>query len=175
MTTKKDTHKPLLTQDRLRELLDYNPDTGVFKWKNRPNRQPERIVNCAGSVNPKGYRRIQIDGIPYYAHRLAFLWVVGFMPKVVDHIDRNRQNNSFNNLRPATTSENNANSEKRKSTNNPYKGCSYKKKKNKWVAYISINGVCKHLGYYDTPEEAAQKYNEEAGKRWKGFANGSKL
>ena len=83
----------MLTQDRLKEVIRYDPESGILSWK-------KKTANCtkvgaeAGCLNPNGYREIKIDGTSYKSHRLAWLYVHGYFPeKFIDHIDRNRSNN----------------------------------------------------------------------------------
>ena len=91
-----------LTAERLRGLLEYDGTTGVFHWKGTGER--------AGSIQDKGYRTIEIGGRSYYAHRLAWLYTYGSWPNdELDHIDRNKDNNSISNLRDVSRSENNRN------------------------------------------------------------------
>lgn len=87
----------MLTVERLRELLDYDPETGVFRWK-EPRRKC-RVGEVAGSLRKDGYVKIQVDGRFYQAHRLAWLCVYGVWPSAIDHIDGNRANNAIANLR----------------------------------------------------------------------------
>ena len=92
--------KPLPSQDCLRELFDYNPETGVLSWKvSRSNRV--KVGGEAGRSLPNGYREVRIDLVGYYTHRLVWCWMTGEDPGVmqIDHIDRNKSNNSWVNLR----------------------------------------------------------------------------
>jgi hypothetical protein len=95
-----------LTQQRLHELLHYDPSTGAFTWRVAPNR---RIIagSVAGVTETNGYRRIRIDGRQYGAHRLAWLYMHGeFPPNDIDHINRTRDDNRSTNLRAVTRKEN---------------------------------------------------------------------
>ena len=94
------TNEPLLTQDGLRQLLNYDPDMGAFTW--RQGRGPVRAGGVAGCLTRKGYRRIQIDGQNYMAHRLAWLYMYGsWPPEQIDHINEIKSDNRLDNLRLA--------------------------------------------------------------------------
>jgi len=91
-----------LSAERVRSLLEYNPDTGHLYWKSDGRR--------AGSIQDKGYRTIEIDGRSYYAHRIAWLHYTGSWPdNELDHKNREKDDNSIENLRDVTRSENNKN------------------------------------------------------------------
>lgn len=148
--------KVMLTQERLKELLSYDPDTGFFVWSvNRSNFVSAGVE--AGSIDSEGYRRIMIDSKSYKAHRLAWLYVNGDWPELqIDHIDHNRANNEWANLRD-TTSLGNARNQKIYKTNKS--GCTgvlwHKKDKN-WQASIRIKGKLKHLGSFKDINKAIE-------------------
>lgn len=162
----------MLTAELLRELLDYDRETGIFTW--RIDRQGgARAGRVAGSFGGHKYQRIHVAGELHYAHRLAWLYVTGEWPSdQIDHIDRDKANNSFANLRPATCSQNGANSGPRKKNTSGYKGVSLHKRTNKWVAYIRAPGrqTSTNLGYFDTPEAANEAYCAAAEKHYGEFA-----
>ena len=86
-----------ITQNRLKEILHYNQNTGVFTWTSNA---PRNRMRSAGYKNNIGYIRIRCDGILYLAHRLAWLYVYGKLPKLdIDHIDKNPSNNKISNIR----------------------------------------------------------------------------
>ena len=144
----------MVTQARLKELLDYNPDTGVFTW--RVSRGSVKSGSVAGSENSEGYLQIRIYGKPYRAHRLAWLYTHGEFPTgQLDHINRVRTDNRISNLRAATNAENTQNRSKRSDNTSGVIGVSWHKRIGKWLAHIKLNGRLKHLGYYGTIEEAA--------------------
>lgn len=97
------------------------------------------------------YHCVCLNGKQYKTHRLIFLMFHGYLPKYIDHIDRNKLNNRIENLRETTKSENALNSER-----SDKGGVSYKKDKKKWRAYVKENGVQKHLGCFLTEKEARQ-------------------
>jgi len=155
-----------LTADQLREVLDYSPDTGVFRWKKRISIRIE-VGQEAGS---RGEGRIEIGvyGHNYLAHRLAWLWMTGEWPsKQVDHKDVDGLNNRWANLRLATHSENVRNSGRRRNNTSGYKGVSFAPKERKWHARIMANRELHLLGYFDRKEDAAAAY-AEAAKRLHG-------
>ncbi len=120
---------------RLKSLIDYCPETGEFTWKNgKP----------AGSVNDNGYLIIGIDYTRYRAHRLAFLFIHGYMPDQVDHEDHDTLNNRGNNLRDATHAENMQN--RGMHENNTSGCCGVYPSRNKWRAEIRVNNKKVGLG-----------------------------
>lgn len=157
------------SQGRVRELLDYNADTGMFCWRLSVGSRA-RIGAHAGSVAKNGYRSIRVDGTLYYAHRLAFVWMNGDCPNQIDHKDRNRSNNAWNNLRAANHSQNQANQKISRKNTSGAKGVSWLKVDKKWRAYITVNGVKKHLGRFDNRSEAIAAYAEAASEKFGCFA-----
>lgn len=152
-----------LTQERLKELLSYNPETGEFVWKvKRNNRIP--IGSIAGAPNNDGYVQIRIDRKLHSAHRLAFLYMTGEWPakEHVDHIDRNPTNNKWSNLREATRSENFFNKLRQSNNRSGHKGVHWDKKKNKWWARITHEYTVFHLGFFDDLAEAAAAFEGAA-------------
>ena len=147
-----------LTQERLQELLSYDPDTGIFT--NLKSRGTAKIGSVAGTKNSIGYVCIQIDSKKYLAHRLAWLYVHGNFPeKYLDHMNEIRDDNRIINLRLATNQENqhNRSSAKQDGTSG-YLGVGWHKQHGKWIARIQLNGRRKHLGLFNTAEEASKAY-----------------
>ena len=145
-----------MTQDRLKELLSYNPNTGVFTWKKAKGGCPPG--KKAGSVNSRGYLFIGIDGQIYRAHRLAWLWVNGCWPASgLDHKNGDQLDNRIANLREANQWQNSANSKTRR---NGLKGVG--KTFSGWMAKIRSEGKEFYLGHFRTEEEAHQAYCEAA-------------
>ena len=154
-----------LTVERLRGVLDYDPKTGVFCW--RQNRYRKRIGTVAGYRCSSGHLQIRIDGRAYLAHRLAWLHVYGRWPaEQLDHRDTVRTHNWLDNLREATHAQNQQNSRpKRKGV---LKGVWLKD--GKWATAIRVDGFRIHLGYFDTAEAAHVAYVAAASKHHGEFA-----
>jgi hypothetical protein len=149
----------MLTQERLKELLDYDPETGVFVWRVSRQRNKIKAGTPAGALCNKGYRRIQILGKQYLAHRIAWLYVHGCWPKKqIDHIDRVKDNNGIINLRDVSAEENGWNHPKHKDNTSGYTGVHWHKRNKKWEAKIRQAGKRIYLGSFDTPEEAHTAY-----------------
>jgi len=144
--------KQTLTQERVKELLHYDPDTGVVTRRFATNR------NVIGSVfggkikiQGKTYLQGNLDGRFYYVHRLIWFYMVGKFPAHTDHEDGNGENNRWDNLRDAKTSaENNKNRRLRTDNKSGHAGVSWHKPSSKWVSKISRES----LGYFDDWFEA---------------------
>lgn len=150
----------IITHGRLLQILDYVAETGDFRWRFRAERcvqwNAKYAGTIAGTVRCDGYRRIQIDGHFYYAHRLAWLYVVGDVPpNQIDHIDMNPNNNRFCNLRLATSSENNRNRRPQSNNTSGVKGVHWSKTMQKWIARVKVNGREHFVGSFDSMEHAA--------------------
>lgn len=148
-----------LTAEVLRTVLHYAPDTGVFTWLVIPtSRIPAGAV--AGSLGSTGHYIIALHNKQWKAHRLAWLYMTGSWPvNEIDHINGNRADNRFINLRDVTRKENTQNQRRaaRSSKSGLLGATPYK---NVWRAAIGADGVWKHLGFYSTPEEAHAAYLE---------------
>jgi hypothetical protein len=125
----------MLTQTRLKELLHYNPETGIWKWI-----QTTRLTQAdhiAGCYDKRGRHMIGIDGKLYKSHRLAFLYMLGRWPiKTVDHDDTNPSNNKWSNLRDATSRQQALNRGKSKNNLSGFKNIYWNKIKNRWAIRI---------------------------------------
>ncbi len=143
-----------LTAQRLRELLNYDPDTGLFTWRIQRSNVAKGAV--AGNLRPDGYFDIRIDGKIHRAHRLAWLYMTGAWPdNLIDHIDRNPSNTRWGNLRQATHSQNHQNQKIRADSRHGHRGLS-PHSSGLWRARIRVRGRVIHLGYFPTVESASQ-------------------
>lgn len=162
----------MLTCSYLREILHYNPATGVFTWKRKS--KSIREDGIAGTITDYGYINISIDCKLHRAHRLAWLYLYGYMPDKIDHKNRNPADNRIDNLRPCDNRTNAANSKLRKDNKTGLKGVSFCTASGKYVANITISGKLKYLGSFRTKEDAHAVY-VKAGRREFGefFSDGS--
>jgi hypothetical protein len=164
------TTKPTLTAERLRELLHYDPKTGVFTWLYIPGRPNKMAGKVAGRLKDNGYIGICVDGTQQYAHRLAVLYMTGSWPiEEVDHRDRDRANNAWSNLREASRVENATNTKFRAHNTSGARGVSWHSQRRKWRAGITIDGRNFHLGLFDTVAEASAAYQVAASQHHSSF------
>jgi hypothetical protein len=159
----------MITQPELKNLLHYNEITGIWTWLNTRG----NAVNGsrAGSLSKRdGYRRIGIAGKNYLEHRLVFLYVFGKIPMCVDHVNGVRDDNSLSNLRQSSPRENARNARRNSRNTSGYKGVFFEK--GKWRARITDKfGIRRHIGYYQTPEQAHKAYCKIASRMYRDFAN----
>ena len=135
------------TQERLRHLLDYDPETGVFTWLVRRGRAAAGSV--AGCVHSEGYVRVKVDGATHVAHRLAWLFVYGEWPKQeIDHINRVKTDNRIANLRDVSRRENALNVGVFSNSTSGVTGVYWCKREGKWLTQITVFGRDQHLGYF---------------------------
>lgn len=167
------TKKHKLTQARLKELLDYNPNTGIFKWL--IDIGTAKTGDIAGCIRPDGYLQIQIHGIPYLSHRLAWLYVYGYFPEnEVDHKDRIKWHNWISNLREVSRQCNTRNCGNLKHNTSGVKGVSWHKANSMWRAHIKINRKQICIGYSkDFIEAVFARYAVEQCLDWNSCDNNS--
>lgn len=155
----------MITQKRLRELFLYDAETGIFTRRvsvGRHGRHKAHVV--AGTRQNHGYVVMCVDGRRYMAHRLAWLYMYGEWPSCdIDHLNGVRNDNRLANLRLATRAQNMQNVRHHKHNTSGYKGVSWMPSRRKWRAYIFVDYKQRHIGLYDTPQEAhvARKKEEQ--------------
>lgn len=160
----------MLTHERLKELLSYDPETGRFTWKVNKG-STARIGVQPMSMNAGGYRRVYIDGRSYRQHRLAWLYMTGQWPThEIDHINLDRADNRFANLREATPTQNMHNLATPASNTSGRKGAFWHKGARKWMSQIKIDGKLVYLGLHKTVDDAAEAYANAALKHYGEFA-----
>ena len=156
----------MITQELLKELLHYDPLSGIFT--NKVNRGTRAIKGeQAGHVDTQGYVIINIDYKKYAAHRFAYLYMTGDFPKNdIDHIDHNKSNNKWSNIRSVSIGDNSKNLPKRKDNTSGFTGVSWSKNRNRWRAEITVNKKIVRLGeFFDLSDainarkQANIKYN----------------
>ena len=146
-----------ITQERLKELLSYDPLTGVFLWMvKRCNKRPGDVAGCNKNRN---YTVVYVEGRFYRAHRLAWFYMTGGWAEEIDHKNGIKTDNSFSNLRDVTHSVNGQNQRKARSDNKlGFLGVS--KRRGGFRSVIKANGKYLHLGDFKTPELAYSAYLE---------------
>jgi len=138
----------ILTQDRLKELLHYDPDTGVFTRL--------RTKKITGTVNGQGYVNLFVNGKTEQAHRAAYLYMTGRLPqKGVDHVNGIRADNRWENLRAVDQFQNQKNMQRSTKNKTGVVGVHWCKREVKWVARVCVLAKWRSLGYYDDFFEAA--------------------
>lgn len=159
----------MLTQELAKQVWTYDPETGdvdyTVAWASLPNFQPRKLNRKPGG---DGYIPIYVppEFIPVagvgmiLTHRLGFLILEGWLPQFIDHRDGDRANNVFSNLREATRHQNGYNRKLGRDNTSGYKGVTFFK--GRWRALIRADSQRIFLGDFDTPEEAAQAYDEAA-------------
>lgn len=144
-----------LTQERLKELLDYDDKTGTFIWK--VSKGSVKAGQPSGCSTHTGYYKIRIDGVAYLTHWLCFLWINGSFPKYeIDHIDRNGKNNNILNLRDIPHACNMKNQKVNIRSKTGVSGVSWHKATKRWRAYIKIMGEHIDIGVFKNMLDAVK-------------------
>jgi len=138
----------MLTQERLKELMHYDPFTGYFTWLRC--RAGKRAGTARKLCGEDSYIQICLEGQLYYAHRLAFLYMEGIFPvNEVDHINHDYTDNRWSNLRLATRRENNKNSSKRRDNQTGVTGVNWNSGKSLYQARVhTASNKQQHLGWF---------------------------
>lgn len=148
----------MLTQERLKEVLDYNPETGLFYLKSMIQKSKFKVGDVIGRTNGKGYVILTIDSLCYRAHRVAWFYTYGEWPiGMIDHINGVKDDNRLVNLRDVSASVNSQNIKTSKSNNKLSKLGVFKHRK-KFQAQIMVEGKQLYLGTFNTLEEAHNAY-----------------
>ena len=161
----------MLTHEELKRILSYNKKTGIFKWKIRPTNSVQK-GDVAGTTSKwkrsAGYIAIGFKNKTYWAHRLAWFYVYGELPKsCIDHINHNKSDNRICNLRETTNKDNHRNVGLYKHNNSGVNGVSWIERLKKWTARINIDGKNLYLGLFSKKKDAI-KARSEANEKY-GF------
>ena len=160
-------HKSLSLTD-LKKCLNYNPETGDFIWVGKCNPYSRiNIGDTAGNLASDGYIGISVYGKRYNAQNLAWFYMTGvWSNKIIDHINRTRNDNRWKNLREATKSQNNSNSLRNNKCG--FRGIS--KQRGGWQVMIQHQNKQQYVGFYKTCQEAAKAYDKKAIELFGEFA-----
>lgn len=160
--------RPTPSQARLRELMDYDPATGVLSWKQHPNRTDLNGRVC-GAARKGGYLACSVDGYKFAVHRLIYKWMTGEEAVIMDHINGKPADNRWHNIRSVTPQENNLN--QRLMANNKSGSCGvfYHEKQNRYHATVRIDKRSIHLGSFESEDEA--KAARKAANKLLGFSD----
>jgi len=149
----------------IKERFEYEPLTGKVYWKKRIFNNPSarnkqwnvRYANKEAGFSNGQYLKVSIEGKSLYIHQVAFAIMLGYIPNEIEHKDKNKINNKWENLREATHAQNSQNVFKRCTNKSGYKGVSWSKSNNCWRMDIQAKGI-KYHSYHSTPEEAYNEY-----------------
>ena len=167
-----------LTQKYLKECFNYDADTGILYWKNRPRDHftcdkgfkgwnTRFVGKKAGNISVEQgrglrYSSVKISTVLYKAHRIIWVIAYGYWPDKIDHIDGNGLNNRLDNLRSVSNSKNHMNRKKAVDNTSGVTGVHWHKQVKKWNAFISINGVQTSLGCFsDIADAISVRQNAE--------------
>ena len=135
----------MITQEYLKQLFDYQDGQLVRKSTGK---------SATVKAGKKRYERITIDGKAYSLHRIIYLWHHGYLPKCIDHIDGNKENNNIENLREATQQQNCVNRKHHSNSKSPYKNVYWNKAANKWAVVMSVKHKRNYFGVFEDLELA---------------------
>lgn len=152
----------MITQERLKELFDFDPETGIFT--NKTQRSYNSKIGQKVGTLAQGYFKVVVDRKMYLLHRLAWLYVYGYLPPYIDHINRVSTDNRISNLRPVTKKQNVENQKLASTNKSGYRGVSWDKKRKKWFVSIQHNTKTIALGRFENIEDARDAYCKAAAK-----------
>ena len=141
-----------LTQTLLHKFYDYDPMTGILK--HRLPQHGKQVGDAIGSQSNTGYLVMAIANKDYLVHRIIWMYVYGYMPEQVDHIDHDKQNNAISNLREVTNQVNSMNCSTSSNSKTKHTGVSFMASRNKYRATITVNKKQIHLGLFDDINDA---------------------
>ena len=155
-------------QHEITEVLSYSRETGQFLWLEKLHATRVR-GRAAGSLDRSGHRRIKLNGRRYFAHHLVWVIEKGWLPKMLDHINGDPDDNRVANLRECTPTQNAINMRRSAANTTGVKGVT-RCERGRWRAVIRVNKKLKALGRFDTKEQAAAAYLDAAKKYYQDFA-----
>lgn len=156
----------MITAERVREVLAYDAETGVFTWRVSRSKNA-KVGKVAGTKMKIGYVSITVDQHRVYAHRLAWFYTTGQWPaEQIDHINKIKTDNRISNLRPVSDQQNKQNLPKYRTNMSGVTGVTRTKGRQKWRAEIKVNGKQVHLGSFDNLDDAAQARRVAESKFW---------
>lgn len=157
------------------DLISYDQETGVFTWlvSRKRVKAGQRAGNEFKAGSGKPYREVKVDGVRYQEHQLAFLLVEGHIPEIIDHNDGDGLNNKWDNLRPATSSQNQCNIGLKTNNTSGHKNVYWHKRSGSWHVQVRYLGKDHHFGYYDSLEEACSVADSKRKILHGDFENGS--
>lgn len=154
----------------VRAALSYDPVTGILRWRVSSGSATAGKVAGSKITDQDPYSSVKIDGKRFGCHRVAWVIMTGVWPKhLVDHRNRNKGDNRWENLREATGTLNNMNSRLNSRNRSGYRGVHYCNTRKKWIARICTNRKQRDVGQFATKEEAARAYQAEAARRYGDF------
>lgn len=160
-----------LTAQELKEVLHYDKETGVFRWRHERRGGRIKPWTRAGAHDHRGYEVIWVKGKTRYAHRLAWLYMTGEWPnEQIDHINMQTSDNSWLNLRHADCRQNQWNVGLRVDNTSGIKGVYLQKSTGKWIAQIKENGRSHYLGTFKEIGAAADAVSDFRARHHGQFA-----
>lgn len=147
-----------MSVERLRELLSYDPETGVITRLVAPKRSPIEVGDAAGSPDSEGYLQIAVEGMRFKSHRIAWALMTGAWPTgVIDHIDGITGNNRWSNLRDVSRAMN-AQNQKSANRRNQHGTMGVSPNGKRWLARITVDGESRAIGMFDSAQQAHDAY-----------------